>query len=76
MTLSDMLLGLGDVPPEKQFWWCNVHQRQATHFEYFNDDGGRVASFRVTCDPKFGGIMIPCQCVNLTGIAEITEDAD
>lgn len=49
----------------EQFWWCNVHKRRAT---YFYD-----SIVYVRCDPKLGGIMLPCQCVNLTGIAEITD---
>lgn len=45
---------------DKPFWWCNTHQRPATHFK----DG----AWR--CDPKLGGKMIPCiDVVNLTGIA-------
>ena len=26
------------------------------------------------CDPKLGGIMIPCDCKNLTGLIEIIEE--
>ena len=39
-------------------WWCTVHNRPATHM--FVSLGG-VASHH--CDPKLGGIMLPCQCV-------------
>jgi len=36
-------------PPVK--YWCNVHGRQAT---YADINGRRM------CDPKLGGIMLPC----------------
>lgn len=53
-----------------EVWWCNAHQRPATHI-------GRKPGFAIDrkhhCDPQLGGIMIPCDCVNLTGIAEIVE---
>lgn len=49
-----------------ELWWCNSHQRRAT---YIDELGWHH------CDPKLPGIMIPCQCVNLTGIAEIEDDS-
>ncbi len=49
-----------------ELWWCNSHGRKATHVD---EDG------RHRCDPKLGGIMLPCMAVNLTGIAEIVDDA-
>lgn len=51
-----------------ELWWCNQHQRRAT--------ARRQAGFwegGVCCDPNLGGTMLPCVCVNLTGIAEIAE---
>lgn len=35
-------------------WWCNSHGREATH----KDRRGRKC-----CDPKLGGIMLPCEVV-------------
>jgi len=40
--------------PEQGTWWCNAHQREAT---YLSGDGRRK------CDPKLGGIMLPCDVV-------------
>jgi hypothetical protein len=31
-------------------WWCNSHQMEATHYR----------NGRHICDPKLGGITIPC----------------
>lgn len=42
-------------------WFCRSHQREATHVA---ENGSR--SWRC-CDPKLGGIMIPC---------DVTEKAD
>src|SRR5580693_7483600 len=57
--------------PCDQLWWCNSHQRRAT--------ARRLSGYwegEVCCAPNLGGIMIPCRCVNLTGIAEIIETPD
>jgi len=35
-------------------WWCNSHQRQATH----TDQQGRRC-----CEPALGGILLPCNVV-------------
>lgn len=35
-------------------WWCNSHQRQATHTD---------AKGRHCCNPKLGGILLPCNVV-------------
>ncbi len=50
--------------PEEELWWCNHHRRRATHI---GPHGNHC------CDPKLGSIMIPCNTVELTGIAEIIE---
>jgi hypothetical protein len=42
----------------KKLWWCNTHQRWATHEQ--KKDGGMSVPH---CDPKKGGIMMPCFCV-------------
>lgn len=52
-------------------FWCNTHRRQATHIHRKTMRAGLTTEEHV-CDPKLGGIMIPCQCVDLTGIAEVT----
>jgi len=48
-----------------ELWWCNSHHRRATHINHLGDH---------CCAPWQGGITIPCMAVNLTGIAEITEE--
>jgi len=66
MTLSELLLGLGEMPSYKdELWWCNSHNRKATYVD-------EIGQHR--CDPKLGGRMIPCMVVNLTGIADIVDD--
>lgn len=55
--------------PDDQLWWCNTHQRRAT--------ARRQAGFwegGVCCAPGLAGILLPCQCVNLTGMAEIISE--
>jgi hypothetical protein len=37
----------------KMIWWCDVHDRQATHPDK------RTGEYQ--CDPKLGGIMMPCR---------------
>jgi len=51
------------IPPD-QLWWCNTHRRRADHF------------FRGRPYCTGPGIMLPCFCVNLTGIAELEETAE
>jgi hypothetical protein len=36
--------------------WCNVHKRQATYLE---------AGGNAHCDPNLGGILMPCQVVEV-----------
>lgn len=48
-----------------ELWWCNSHTRQATHVRI----GGNIE--RHCCDTELGGILLPCLCVNLTGLVEI-----
>lgn len=54
-----------EVLPDTVLFWCNVHQRRATHKLY--GDGWEL----VVCDPKLGGIMVQCRCVDLTGKVQI-----
>jgi hypothetical protein len=49
-----------------EVWWCNIHNRRASHI--FTYIGGKRVHH---CDPKLGGIMIPCECVNITDLVEI-----
>lgn len=50
----------------EQLWWCNIHKREATHV--FTDLNGKENPH---CDPKRGGIMLPCRAVNLTDDIEL-----
>lgn len=65
---SDLSLDLPiveyDLDVSGELWWCNSHQRRATHL---------IDGDRRVCDPDLGGILLPCRCVNLTGIAELDE---
>lgn len=64
-----------DAPTVEYFpilFWCNSHRRQATHIQRKTQRDGRVFEEHV-CDPKLGGILLPCRCVDLTGIAEIEQ---
>lgn len=49
-----------------ELWWCNSHERKATHIQHRQD--GHSSHH---CDPKLGGILLPCFPVNLTGKCEI-----
>ena len=49
-----------------RLWWCNSHQRKATHILTYDD--GRKAHH---CDPSVGGILRPCFCVDLTDQIEL-----
>lgn len=55
-----------------ELWWCNTHQRKAIFVSFTN----RRLSLYIEhcCNPQLGGITMPCSCVNLTGICEITEE--
>ena len=39
-------------------FWCKTHNRRATHLLFRS---GMVPAPH--CDPKLGGIMLPCECV-------------
>ena len=47
-----------------RIWWCNSHERMATFRQ----------GTKYICDPKLGGITLPCFTVNLTGQVEIVDD--
>ena len=49
-----------------ELWWCNIHQRRA---EYILERSR--CKIRHVCNPNLGGIMLPCDVVNLTDIMEI-----
>lgn len=57
----------------KELWWCNVHQRRATYMirRVFGD--GFDIKLDHCCDPRLGGIMLECSCVDLTDMVEIEE---
>lgn len=46
-------------------FWCNAHERVANDFD---------SRDQPACDSRLGGILLPCRCVELTGIAELFED--
>lgn len=52
------------VDPD-ELWWCNSHQRWASHV--------RVRDQWHHCALGLGGVMIPCRCVNLTDLVEVME---
>jgi len=43
-------------------WWCGVHNRHATHVD---ERGKRY------CNPRLGGIMIPCMAELVPALIEI-----
>lgn len=51
----------------KQLWWCNSHQRKAEYLKV------SILDVEHCCDPKLGGNLLPCRCVNLTGMVEIED---
>ena len=53
---------------EDELWWCNSHGRRATYI-WWNDYHPKTHC----CDPKLGGILLPCTCVELTGQVELEE---
>ena len=54
--------------PESELWWCNSHNRRATHMCHNSWNGSRVH-----CAPGQSGILLPCFCVELTGEVELEE---
>jgi hypothetical protein len=38
-------------------WWCKPHKREADHVRL------TPHQVRVVCDPKLGGILLPCDCL-------------
>lgn len=63
---SDEILPAYSESDPEELWWCNSHERIATHL--ILRKGMEPCH---VCDPKLGGILLPCKCVNLTGIAEV-----
>lgn len=55
---------------EQVLFWCNSHQREAT---YKNPHKKNIQGPMI-CDPNLGGILLPCNVVDLTGIAEIIDE--
>ena len=37
---------------EEGLWWCNAHQREATHL--------CTKTGKIRCNPRLGGISMPC----------------
>lgn len=67
MLLSELTMfeNYEELPAHKLIW-CNTHQRRATHCHKY--------TLTHCCNPALGGIMLPCSCVNLTGLALIEAD--
>lgn len=49
--------------PDSESWWCNTHNRPATHLLKKSRVSWRHSE-RV-CNPSMGGITLPCQCVKV-----------
>lgn len=47
-----------DPPPPFELWWCRSHHREAVD----------VHNGRRRCDPKLGGILLPCRAVRLVEV--------
>jgi hypothetical protein len=41
-------------------WWCTTHKRIATYV--WTSTGQRHRGLMRCCNPKLGGILLPCQC--------------
>jgi hypothetical protein len=56
-------------------FWCNSHERKATHIQIrdYVNEAGSFHEETPCCDPKLRGILLPCSCVNLSGVATIEE---
>lgn len=54
---------------DDKLWWCNSHGRQATYIMTTGD-----GKEHPVCNPKLGGITIPCRCAELTNIVEVHND--
>lgn len=51
-----------------RLWWCNSHGRKATYIQIRAD--GEISPH---CDIHQNGILLPCDCVDLTEEMEIEE---
>lgn len=62
---------LGMYKPDEsgELWWCNSHARRATFLTTRYVDSPN--NWMHVCDPKLGGILLPCQTVNLTKEVEL-----
>lgn len=49
-------------------WWCIHHKRWATHLRIRY--GIVMPMPERVCDPSLGGIMLPCQVVDVSDIVE------
>jgi hypothetical protein len=56
--------------PDCETYWCNSHRRRARRFCV---KMGEELNIEACCGPNQSGIMLPCFCVRLTGIAEVVE---
>lgn len=52
-------------------WWCNSHNRPATHLCVWTK--GDVRPDSPCCAPGLSGILLPCSAVDITDEAEIVD---
>lgn len=53
-AMTDTLFPNYTLADPREFWWCNSHNRPATH----------LWGTKHVCDPRLGGILLPCSCVS------------
>jgi len=58
-SLLDKAEKNGDCVNLSRKYWCNTHQREATHI---------TINGKLCCDPKLGGILLPCSVVILEDV--------
>jgi hypothetical protein len=72
--MSDLPRSTLEVDTSGELWWCNTHKRRATHICVRHTAKGEFIDRKHECTG--GGIMLPCQCVNLTGLVEFKDDVE
>lgn len=66
--MNDVVRNEYSLDTSSELWWCNSHCRIASHILK------NATGVRHVCDPLLAGTLLPCVCVNLTGLVEIIED--
>jgi hypothetical protein len=64
-SLAEDVLDGSDDPRYGQptRWWCKHHHREAARLGY---PYGRSAGLKHCCDPRLGGILLPCDAEEMT----------